>query len=72
MKLIIAISEISSEAKWVKEGDEFDEDQIEEWWGQAETHYPMLKRLSFPDKESFLKEKCPLICKIKGPCGHFH
>lgn len=44
----------------------------EEWWGQAENHYPMIKKLSEEWDEKLLKENCPTIYKIKGPCGHFH
>lgn len=66
------IGEISPEAIWVKEGNEFDEDEVQEFWGQAETHQPMIKRLDKRFDEKLLKQNCPIVFKIKGPCGHFH
>lgn len=67
------IGEVSPEVTWVTEGMTFSEEEIEEWWGQAITHYPMIKKLH-ADTWGFkeLSENCPIVYKIKGPCGHFH
>jgi len=67
------IGEISPEATWVKEGMRFSESEVEEWWGQAITHYPMIRKLH-ADTWGYekLAENCPVVYKVKGPCGHFH
>jgi len=61
------IGGISSEAKWVKEGDEFDEDEIAfaihapwEEWEQVSYEAWLLEY-------TFYKN-----IKVKGHCGHFH
>ena len=50
------VGEISPNAKWVKEGDEWDEDEIKEI---------VYKGLSMNDISI-------VSYQIKGPCGHFH
>lgn len=56
--LIKVIGEISLEATWVKEGDEFGEDEVR-----------ILGYYNSPwDLAGFTVSKV----KIKGPCGHFH
>lgn len=47
------IGEISPEATYVKEGAEFDKDEIDSTWYSS-------------------TDCSQRICKIKGPCGHFH
>jgi len=60
------IGEISPEAIWVKEGDEFDEDQVRvcEWDDGDEFVIPV-KEFKEGKQDSYKIE-------IKGPCGHFH
>jgi hypothetical protein len=64
------VGEISPEATWVKDGDEFDECKV--------VHYFELngiwKYVGVRDAEIMRKkgETVKEICKIKGPCGHFH
>lgn len=61
------IGEISPEATWVKEGDEFDEDDwryvANIWDGAANNAILNKNHAPFPD---------PYYVQIKGPCGHFH
>ena len=52
------IGEISPDATWVKEGDEFDEEEI------VVSRKPMKKYI---ENNPYCK-----IVNIKGPCGHFH
>lgn len=71
------IGEISPEATWVKEGDEFDEDELD----------PYLYCLKHPDESFYFDEfnqtlewiklnpnpiKYKVVVKILGPCKHFH
>ncbi len=58
-KAFKVIGEISREATWVKEGDEFDKDEI-----YLSGHGPNW------NDETPLSGKS--IAFIKGPCGHFH
>lgn len=60
----VEIGLISPDATWVKEGDEFDEDEVEEWQYTEKGWYLPL----------FLSSVRGLAIryKIKGPCGHFH
>lgn len=64
------IGEISPQATWVKEGDEWDEDEVRVCGQQI-----------LVDKETFNSDprswteaeyKVVFVGKIKGPCGHFH
>lgn len=64
---IKVIGEISPEATWVKEGDEFDEDEIEEWTIDTNNKLHPPHGLSEIQKSNLKK-----IYKVKGPCGHFH
>lgn len=61
-KLFKVIGEISPEATWVKEGNEFDED---DWQFVV---YEIDARIELP------KYPIPRFAnlEIKGPCGHFH
>lgn len=69
------IGEISPEATWVKEGDEFEENDVhfEGWEGlicpavEEDTLEAYMSH-GYVEKHPELK----LICTIKGPCGHFH
>jgi len=68
------IGEISKEAIWVKEGDEFDEEEIE--WicdsgdGQHISIWS-LRQIAKNDEEKFEFPKGGCYA-IKGLCGHFH
>lgn len=82
-KYIKVIGEISPEATWVKEGDEFDEDEVQ---------FKLIYEQDYEDdsieivsEEEWLKAKLKdklkmfnfitlyeKIIEIKGPCGHFH
>lgn len=65
------VGEISPNAGWVKEGDEFDE--YEEWWWNPEVRRPVMKRLKEEwDKKIGIEGKLIVVCKVKGPFGHFH
>ena len=62
------IGEISLEATWVKEGDEFDEDD----WRITATvfgDYVELEKSALNDTNL---DRSGLKIEIKGPCGHFH
>lgn len=66
------IGEISPEAKWVKEGDEFDEEQL--GWLVWDTRFPEDDDIfyDFSDEPEIKgKHSFKVIC-IMGPCGHFH
>lgn len=69
---IKVIGEISPEAVWVKEGDEFDEDQVEFWIDDGEQMgpYNMNNNEDKKNWNSFDPEF--QLIKIKGPCGHVH
>jgi hypothetical protein len=64
------IGEISLEATWVKEGDEFDEDQINIWAFDGEDGW------NFSVEEWCMEEQehsyDDFVVTIKGPCGYFH
>lgn len=65
------IGEISPEATWVKEGDEFEEEQLKFWKNLSSglNHQggfvvnPKIR----PDWQEWVTD-----VQIKGPCGHFH
>lgn len=65
------IGEISSEATWVKEDDQFDEDEILPWHVVANgtSGFP-LKQESETVREDW--RDWLSYYKIKGPCGHYH
>ena len=81
MKLM---GEISPEAIWVKEGDEFDDTEIQEWYWHIEQNH-LAVSVKFAEE---ISNKPPNfvpnawekntdvfsrnIFTIKGPCGHFH
>lgn len=75
------IGEISPEAKWVKEGDEFDEEETA-WRYEPEYDGPEFYLLKdYPIWKKLIKERrgnlrdikyFPKCIGIKGPCGHFH
>jgi hypothetical protein len=54
------IGEISPDATWVKEGDEFDEEDWELWIHALRLEKTRLNTVS------------PIHVKVKGPCGRFH
>lgn len=63
------IGEISPEATWVKEGDEFDDKEVmfyvpSKFGFAAQFGYNLIKEFNLPPAEIF--------CKLEGPCGHFH
>lgn len=62
------IGEISPEATWIKEGDEFDENEIEAFYYDTRfgTQVGSVKRLG--NMNRFVEIKY----RIKGPCGRFH
>jgi len=68
------IGEISPEAKWVKEGDEFDEEEIE-WICDSGDEQRIsiwsLRELAKNDGEKFIFPNGGTYA-VKGPCGHFH
>jgi hypothetical protein len=57
------IGEISPEAIWVKENDEFEEEEIK----RVPTLYPNSDWIEGSEKRGYES-----FFKIKGPCGHFH
>jgi hypothetical protein len=64
------IGEISPEATWVKEGDEFDEYR---WRWKEDEHY----ETEYFTEEEKQKGKYEIrnwanVIALKGPCGHFH
>jgi len=67
------LGEVSDKAVWVKEGDEFDENEIE-LWGHTITPNTRqaIRTVGFDKYKEYMKEFQKLIVKIKGPCGHFH
>lgn len=81
-KVYKVIGLISSEAKWIREGDEFDEERIQitcnktltEWlWMMPPTNYSPCESAEIIKKkyEEWTKTAEKVIL-IKGPCGHFH
>lgn len=73
---------VSPKATQVKEGDEFEEDQVEEWWYWLPYGGFFMKTKDHPDM-SWTKNAKPFpfegegigytrMMKIKGPCGQFH
>ena len=67
------IGEISSEATWVKEGDEFDE--YEEWWWNSSLGSGSMIMKKMKEEFDNIFKNYPditIVCKVKGPCGHFH
>ena len=67
---IKVIGEVSPDATWVKEGDEFDEDEVELWARPISNHYTPYRPLK--KEHWFDGTKRESFWKIKGPCGHFH
>lgn len=66
------IGEISPEAKWVEEGDVFDENEL--GWLLWDTRFPEDGDIFYEfSNEPEIKDKYSfkVIC-IMGPCGHFH
>lgn len=71
------IGPISPKATWVKEGDEFEEDQVQEWfWHKNQKAFmfradeewvPKFLEIS-KDKDWYERGHY----MIKGPCGYFH
>lgn len=67
------VGEVSEDAKWIKEGMEFDEDEIE-LWGHTITPNTRqaIRAVGFDNYKKYMEKFQKLIIKIKGPCGHFH
>lgn len=61
------IGEISREAIWIKEGDEFDE---EDW--RFVTYADDINPILLDKTKQWDRKKYPVNLEIKGPCGHFH
>jgi hypothetical protein len=72
------IGEISLKATWVKEGDEFDEDEIHRTETERDydpeheeaEYYSRKIKGTDPIKEGRQFSYDPIL--LKGPCGHFH
>lgn len=68
------IGEISPEATWVKEGDEFDEAEVEEYWFSVRDKTSIVDTKLTNQNNTF--KKYPnlffIAYRIIGPCGHFH
>ncbi len=68
------IAVISTDAKWVQENDEFDENEIELWWYEPFVKSnPCLRYTN--DTKNFDFWPCTsmiVLAKIMGKCGHFH
>lgn len=62
------IGEISPNAIWVKEGDEFDEEEINKMADLSSTFHDNFE--PWIEGRENLGYKCVVF--IKGPCGHFH
>lgn len=74
------IGEISPKATWVKEGMEFDEDEIERWImcrsvGDCD-HFKVelddKRKIDIPDGRMYQYGTFELPYKIKGSCGYYH
>jgi hypothetical protein len=62
------IGEISPDATWVKDGDEFEEDEWREVWDSG-TGWRFSDDPFFDPKYCYRKLDW---VQVKGPCGHFH
>ncbi len=62
------IGEISPEATWIKEGDEFDEYEVQKMADLSSTN--RTNYLPWVEGREKLGYKC--IVFVKGSCGHFH
>lgn len=69
-----SIAEISTDAKWVKENDEFDENEIELWWFEPFVRSNPCLRYTKDTKDIdwFPCTSMVVLAKIMGSCGHFH
>jgi len=69
------IGQISPEATWVKEGDEFDKEEINlQWYDDSGfSDYPWFDYFEDDDMPKWeeYEDKYKRV-QIKGPCGHFH
>jgi len=62
--------QIPDSAKWVREGDEFDEDQIEfRIYDKGTGFQAPMKMKNWIDEDNPIYLK---TIKILGPCGHYH
>lgn len=66
------IGEISSEAIWVKEGDEFDEDQVFISKLCRDTDANWQYACAYCGSKRECRNDEGDMAKIKGQCGHFH
>jgi hypothetical protein len=63
------IGEISPEAKWVKEGDEFDKDEVTICWYKGDKFWLYFQNWEVPRTEG----EYHIVCKIKcDKCETFH
>jgi hypothetical protein len=71
---------VSPDATWIKEGMEFDQDEIEivplrtrsEWLYQDRNYQPYEREVAIKERYEKYCETAPKKVMIKGPCGHFH
>jgi hypothetical protein len=66
------IGEISPDAKWVKEGDEFDENEIKIVIKSKFSHRESYFDTEYNEDSEREVFKSLQLAEIKGPCGHFH
>jgi hypothetical protein len=70
------IGEISPDATWVKEGDEFDEDEVQFYIYTGAPYEPdfdyPLPIEEWDQAEKMITDFISKTIRIKGPCGHFH
>ena len=71
-ELIKVVGEISEDASWVKEGDEFDQEEIEEFYQFTNFNTLEMNKGLIRKNSLYGKQNLPVICKIKGHCGFFH
>lgn len=75
-KVYEPIGEISPDAYgYVKDGQRFDESEVELWAivNSISTGYKdMVVLLSKWLNHKYTDNQYTVLCKIKGPCGHFH
>ncbi len=70
MPIYKVMGEISPEANWVMEGDEFEENQIKHWCNNNDVGLTVFCSQCNPVHEWYDCKKH--IIKILGPCKHFH
>lgn len=66
------IGEVSPDANWVKEGDEFEEDEVNKQWYDDSGSSDNPWQDWFGNLEDDVITNEFIRFQIKGPCGHFH